>query len=48
MLVFSASLRVEPLNNRLARLAAEALERHGVTVDPESMRDFDSPSYDRP
>lgn len=46
MLVFSASLRVESLNARLARLAAEALNRHGVAVDLASMRDFAAPSYD--
>jgi len=34
MPVFAASLRAKSRNNRLARLAAEARERHGVTVDP--------------
>ena len=46
ILVFSASLRAESLNTRLARLVAEAIERHGATVDLGSMRDFDTPSYD--
>jgi NAD(P)H-dependent FMN reductase len=46
ILVFSASLRAESLNTRLAGLAAGAVERHGATVDPGSMREFDSPSYD--
>ena len=46
ILVFSASVRVESLNTRLARLAVDAIERHGSTVDLGSMRDFDAPSYD--
>ena len=46
ILVFSASLRAESLNTRLARLAAAAIERHGGTVDVGSMRDFDAPSFD--
>jgi NAD(P)H-dependent FMN reductase len=44
--VFSASLRDESLNTRLARLAAEVVERHGATADLASMREFDAPSYD--
>lgn len=46
-LVFSASLRAESLNTRLARLAARAIERHGGIPDVASMRDFDCPSYDQ-
>lgn len=46
ILVFSASLRADSLNTRLARLAADAVARHGSTVDLASMRDFDAPSYD--
>ena len=46
ILVFSASLRAESLNTRLARLAVDAIERHGATADLGSMRDFDAPSYD--
>ncbi len=46
ILVFSASLRADSLNTRLARLAADAVGRHGATVDLASMRDFDGPSYD--
>ena len=46
ILVFSASLRAESPNTRLATLAADAIERHGATADPASMRDFDAPSYD--
>ena len=45
-LVFSASLRAESLNARLARLAAETLEQQGGTVDMASMAVFDAPSYD--
>ncbi len=44
--MFSASLRAESLNTRLATLAADAIERHGATADLASMRDFDAPSYD--
>ena len=45
-LVFSASLRKESLNTKLARLAAVTIEAHGGDVDLASMREFDSPSYD--
>jgi NADPH-dependent FMN reductase len=45
-LVFSASLRAESLNERLARLAAATIEANGGTVDLASMREFDTPSYD--
>ncbi|MGH3024026.1 MAG: NADPH-dependent FMN reductase [Gaiellaceae bacterium] len=45
-LVFSASLRADSLNTRLARLAALTIEANGGTVDLASMRDFDVPSYD--
>jgi chromate reductase, NAD(P)H dehydrogenase (quinone) len=44
-LVFSASLRHEALNSRLADLAAECVEAHGGIVDRAHMRDFDCPSY---
>ncbi len=46
VLVFSASLRANSLNDRLASLAAKTVESHGATVDRASMKDFDSPSYD--
>jgi NAD(P)H-dependent FMN reductase len=46
-LVFSASLRAESLNSRVARLAARTIERHGGSVDLASMADFDAPSYDQ-
>lgn len=45
-LVFSASLREQSLNTRLAALAAACIEARGGTVDMASMRDFDAPSYD--
>jgi NAD(P)H-dependent FMN reductase len=45
-LVFSASLRADSFNTRLARLAAETIEANGGDVDHASMRDFDAPSYD--
>jgi chromate reductase, NAD(P)H dehydrogenase (quinone) len=45
-LVFSASLRADSLNTRLARLAAEAIDANGGEVDLASMREFDAPSYD--
>ena len=45
-LVFSASLRGDSLNTRLADLAATCLEAHGGSVDRASMGDFDCPSYD--
>jgi NAD(P)H-dependent FMN reductase len=46
VLVFSASLRTDSLNTRLANLATTAIERLGASVDLASMRDFDAPSYD--
>jgi chromate reductase, NAD(P)H dehydrogenase (quinone) len=45
-LVFSASLRRESLNTRLANLAAVTIEANGGEVDRATMRDFDVPSYD--
>ena len=46
ILVFSASLRENSLNDKLATLAARSLEAHGATVDRAAMADFDCPSYD--
>lgn len=46
-LVFSASLRAESLNTRLARLAARLIEEHGGTVDAAAMAEFDCPSYNQ-
>jgi chromate reductase, NAD(P)H dehydrogenase (quinone) len=45
-LVFSASLRSNSLNTRLALLAADVIEAHGGQTDVASMSDFDSGSYD--
>jgi NAD(P)H-dependent FMN reductase len=46
ILVFSASLRADSLNTRLAQLAVQVIERNGARADRASMQDFDSPSYD--
>jgi len=46
-LVFSASLRTDSLNTRLAKLAALAIEKNGGTVDFASMSEFDCPSYNQ-
>ncbi|HEY3222049.1 MAG TPA: NAD(P)H-dependent oxidoreductase [Gemmatimonadales bacterium] len=43
--MFSASLRAESLNTRLANLARGVIEHHGGTVDFASMKEFDCPSY---
>jgi chromate reductase, NAD(P)H dehydrogenase (quinone) len=45
-LVFSASLRSESHNSRLASLAAAVVEEKGATVDRASMQEFESPFYD--
>jgi NAD(P)H-dependent FMN reductase len=45
-LVFSASLRADSLNTRLAGLAAETIEANGGEVDLASIHEFDVPSYD--
>lgn len=44
-LVFSASLRGDSLNTRLANLAAVTIEANGGEVDVASMREFDVPSF---
>jgi chromate reductase, NAD(P)H dehydrogenase (quinone) len=46
-LLFSASLRAESLNTRLARLAARTIEQCGGRVDLASMKEFDCPSYNQ-
>jgi chromate reductase len=46
VLVFSASLRADSLNSRLARLAAATVEAYGGDVDLASMAEFNAPSYD--
>ena len=44
-LVFSASLRTDSLNTRLAKLAALVIEKNGGKVDFASMGEFDCPSF---
>lgn len=44
-LVFSASLRKDSLNTRLAKLAKLILEKHDGVVDYATMSEFDCPSY---
>jgi NAD(P)H-dependent FMN reductase len=46
-LIFSASLRNDSLNTRLARLAALAIEKNGGTVDLANMSEFDCPSFNQ-
>jgi len=46
-LVFSASLRGDSLNSRLASLAARMVEQHGGKVDLAEMEEFDAPSYNQ-
>jgi len=46
VLIFSASLRKDSLNTKLAHLAARHAERLGATVDLATMREFDVPSFD--
>lgn len=46
-LVFSASLRRDSLNTRLAHLAADIIQKHGGLVDYATMQDFDSPSFNQ-
>lgn len=46
-LVFSASMRAESLNTRLAELACRVIEKHGGTVDLAAMADFECASYNQ-
>ena len=46
-LVFSASLRTDSLNTRLAKLAVQTIEKNGGITDLANMSDFDSPSYNQ-
>jgi chromate reductase, NAD(P)H dehydrogenase (quinone) len=46
VLVLPGSARRESLNRKLARLAAGALTRAGLVVDPAELRDFEAPLYD--
>ena len=47
ILVFSASLRKESFNTRLAKLAAAMIEKNGGIVDYANMSDFDCPSFNQ-
>src|SRR2546428_11133827 len=47
VLVFSASLRAESLNTRLAKLAARVIADHGGTIDLAAMSEVDCPSYNQ-
>src|SRR5687768_16858857 len=47
LLVFSASLRKDSYNTRLAKLAAIAIEKNGGTVDFAGMEEFDCPSFNQ-
>jgi chromate reductase, NAD(P)H dehydrogenase (quinone) len=46
VLVVGASLRRESLNNRLAALAAQAVQRTEAGADITTIADFECPSYD--
>lgn len=46
-LVFSASLRKDSLNTRLATLAASVIEKNGGVVDYAYMSEFDCPSFNQ-
>ena len=46
-LIFSASLRNDSLNTRLAKLAAGVIEANGGIVDFAGMNEFDCPSYNQ-
>ena len=47
ILVFSASLRNNSLNTRLAKLAPGVIEKKGGKVDFANMSDFDCPSFNQ-
>lgn len=47
ILIFSASLRRESLNTRLAALAMTVARERGGTVEQAAMADFDCPSYNQ-
>ncbi|MDX1624410.1 MAG: NAD(P)H-dependent oxidoreductase [Gemmatimonadota bacterium] len=46
-LVFSASMRADSLNSRLAQLARRVIETHGGEAHLADMADFDCPSYNQ-
>src|SRR5687768_7382073 len=47
LLLFSASMRTDSLNTRLAKLARDIIAENGGQVDFADMRDFDCPSYNQ-
>lgn len=47
ILVFSASLRNDSLNTRLAKLAANVIEKNGAKVDFANISEFDCPSFNQ-
>lgn len=47
ILVFSASLRKASLNKRLTKIAADIIEQNGGEVEFESMKTFDTPSFNQ-
>ncbi|MEO6327481.1 MAG: NAD(P)H-dependent oxidoreductase [Ginsengibacter sp.] len=47
LLIFSASLRNDSLNTRLARLAATIIEKNGSKADFADMSEFDCPSFNQ-
>ena len=47
ILVFSASLRNDSLNTKLAKLAAAVIEKNGRSVDFAYMSEFDCPSFNQ-
>lgn len=47
LLLFSASLRNDSLNTRLAKLAKQMMEKNGGQVDFANMNEFDCPSYNQ-
>ena len=47
ILVFSASLRNDSLNKRLAELAASVIVKNGAIADLTDMSAFDCPSYNQ-
>ena len=46
-LVFSASLREDSINTRLAKLAVHVIEKNGGKVDFANMSEFDCPSFNQ-
>jgi chromate reductase, NAD(P)H dehydrogenase (quinone) len=46
-LVFSASMRKDSLNTKLARLAVQVIEKHGGKVDFAGMAEFDCPTFNQ-